>query len=87
MTDEMAIKWLKWIKNCLIPGSEQDKAIDIAISSIESKNSNDKATIEKYMKKIRELQLQLLKEPLLIKDAYNHGYVDGVREYKEGKGK
>lgn len=35
MTREMCLKWLKWIKNMFIPDSEQDKAMDYAIKSIE----------------------------------------------------
>lgn len=36
MTKPMVIKWLKWIKNCLLAGSEPEEAIDYAINVIES---------------------------------------------------
>ena len=32
----MAIKWLKWIKNCFLAGSEPEEAIDFAIHSLET---------------------------------------------------
>ena len=35
MTLSMCIKWLKWIKNMMIPGSDPDKALDMAIDYLE----------------------------------------------------
>lgn len=35
MTRAMAIKWLKWIKNMFPEDSEQCKALDLAIHSLE----------------------------------------------------
>ena len=63
MKRPMVIKWLKWIKNCLIAGSEPEEAIDYAINSLlvdekyqllyEGQNvPTIEITIEEYLKLI-----------------------------------
>ncbi len=37
MSDSMVIKWLLWLKNLVPAGSEQDKALNIAIEAIQDR--------------------------------------------------
>ena len=36
MTKPMCIKWLKWLQNCVMKDSEQYKALQLAINSLET---------------------------------------------------
>ena len=79
MTKHMCIKWLKWLQNCVVEGSEQYQALQFAIDYME--NNEDGSVIDSEPtvteQEIVKPYLAKLKSEIYEKiDSANTGWAD-----------
>lgn len=79
MTNQMTLKWLRWIKNMMIPGSDADKALDNAIDSLmmdETYKIMHEDPHEIFFRKDYQKARQEIEELRAWGDAMGNVYID-----------